>query len=293
VSSTVSSLARIDVQRRLRQLLPRLVTWLLLAFLFLPLLVVVPVALTDRDYLSLPQHALSLAHFAALLDWDNGWLPSILTSAVVGVISSALATTLGASFAVGAWAAGGWWPSSMRLLLLSPLIVPPMIYTVAMVRLWSRLSLLDTYPGVILVHVVLALPLVLLAVSASLANLDPRLVQAARSLGARPIRVVTRVIFPNIIPGIAAAALLAFVVSWDEITVTLFITARAVVTLPRRIWTSIAEAVDPALAAIATVLLLVTIVILVAHSWQSTRTQRRAAHTNSALDNPLRQEIEA
>lgn len=293
MSSTVSSLARIDVQRRLRQLLPRLVTWLLLAFLFLPLLVVVPVALTDRDYLSLPQHALSLAHFAALLDWDNGWLPSILTSAVVGVISSALATTLGASFAVGAWAAGGWWPSSMRLLLLSPLIVPPMIYTVAMVRLWSRLSLLDTYPGVILVHVVLALPLVLLAVSASLANLDPRLVQAARSLGARPIRVVTRVIFPNIIPGIAAAALLAFVVSWDEITVTLFITARAVVTLPRRIWTSIAEAVDPALAAIATVLLLVTIVILVAHSWQSTRTQRRAAHTNSALDNPLRQEIEA
>ncbi len=269
-------LARARTPRRLRQLLPWAATWLLLVFLFLPLLVVLPVALTDRDYLSLPQHGISWTHFAALLDWDNGWLPSILTSAVVGLISSALATALGASFAVGAWAAGGWWPSTMRLLLLSPLIVPPMIYTVAMVRLWSRLALLDTYPGVILVHVVLSLPLVVLAVSASLANLDPRLVQAARSLGARPLRVVARVIFPNILSGITAAALLAFVVSWDEITVTLFITARSVVTLPRRIWTSIAEAVDPALAAIATVLLFVTVIILGAHSRLSGRAQRRS-----------------
>lgn len=269
---------RMAAPGRLQRLMAALLTWLLLGFLFLPLLVVVPVALTDRDYLSLPQHGISWSHFGALLDWDNGWLPSILTSAVVGVLSSALATALGASFAVGAWAAGGWWPSSMRLLLLSPLIVPPMIYTVAMVRLWSRLSLLDTYPGVILVHVVLALPLVVLAVSASLANLDPRLVQAARSLGARPLRVFTRVIVPNILPGIAAASLLAFVVSWDEITVTLFITARAVVTLPRRIWTSIAEAVDPALAAIATVLLLLTIVVLIAHGQLRARAQRRAAH---------------
>lgn len=292
-STAMPLLVRGRMPWRVRRLLPWLATWLLLGFLFLPLLVVVPVALTDRDYLSLPQHGISWAHFAALLDWDNGWLPSILTSAAVGLVSSALATALGASFAVGAWAAGGWWPSTMRLLLLSPLIVPPMIYTVAMVRLWSRLSLLDTYPGVILVHVVLALPLVVLAVSASLANLDPRLVQAARSLGARPLRVVARVIFPNILSGIAAAALLAFVVSWDEITVTLFITARTVVTLPRRIWTSIAEAVDPALAAIATVLLLVTIIILVVHSRLSERAQRRPVRHRPPLGNQLRQENES
>ena len=67
---------------RLPRLLPWLATWLLLAFLFLPLLVVIPVALTDRDYLSLPQHGLSLAHFAALLQWDNGWLPSVLTAEI-------------------------------------------------------------------------------------------------------------------------------------------------------------------------------------------------------------------
>jgi putative spermidine/putrescine transport system permease protein len=255
----------------------RIAAWCLLGFLFLPLLVVIPVALTDRDYLSLPQDGISFDHFAALLDWDNGWLPSILTSAGIGLACSALASALGVAFAVGAWAAGGWWPSSMRVVLLSPIIVPPIIYAVGMVKLWSHFSLLDTYVGVIIVHVVLALPLVVLAVGASLSNLDQRLVQAARSLGARPLRVFASVILPNITRGIAAGALLAFVISWDEITVTLFITGRAVVTLPRRIWSSIADAVDPALAAIATVMLLITILALVPRILTRGGSEKRAA----------------
>lgn len=246
--------------------LPKFLAWCLLGFLFVPILVVVPVALTDRDYLSLPQEAISFSHFEALADWSKGWLPAMLTSAVIGVVCAVIATVLGVTFAVGAWAAGGWFPSAMRVLLLSPMIVPPIIYAVGMVKLWARLSLLDTHAGVILVHVVLALPLTVMAIGASLANLDHRLVQAARSLGARPMTVFARVILPNILPGVAAGALLAFVVSWDEITVTLFITGRAVITLPRLIWTSIEDAVDPALAAIASVLLLVTILALAARS---------------------------
>jgi putative spermidine/putrescine transport system permease protein len=247
--------------------LPKFVAWCLLGFLFVPILVVVPVALTDRDYLSLPQEGISFDHFAALADWSKGWLPAMLASAAIGIGCSIIATALGVAFAVGAWSAGGWWPSSMRILLISPMIVPPIIYAVGMVKLWARLSLLDTPIGVILVHVVLALPLTVLAIGASLANLDHRLVQAARSLGARPMTVFTHVILPNIVPGIAAGALLAFVVSWDEITVTLFITGRAVITLPRLIWTSIEDAVDPALAAIASVLLFCTILALAARSW--------------------------
>lgn len=255
-----------SARRRIETALPKILAWGLLCFLFVPILVVIPVALTDRDYLSLPQDGMSLDHFAALADWSKGWLPAMLTSAAIAAGCSALATALGVAFAVGAWSAGGWWPSSMRILLLSPMIVPPIIYAVGMVKLWAALSLLDTYVGVILVHVVLALPLTVMAIGASLSNLDQRLVQAARSLGARPMTVFTRVILPNIVPGVAAGALLAFVVSWDEITVTLFITGRAVITLPRLIWTSIEDAVDPALAAIASVLLLVTILALVARS---------------------------
>ncbi|SEQ18690.1 putative spermidine/putrescine transport system permease protein [Faunimonas pinastri] len=243
--------------------LSRGLTWLLLAFLFLPILVVIPVAFTDQDFLSLPQHGLSLKHFVAIGDWSAGWLPSILTSIAVGVLASAAATTLGAAYAVGAWSISGWWPSLTRVMILSPLIVPPIVYAVGIFKLWARFHLLDTFLGVAVVHVVLCLPFVILAMGSTLSNLDPRLVQAARSLGARPATVFLRVIAPNILPGIIASALFAFVTSWDEITVTLFITSRAMVTLPRRIWTSIADSVDPALAAVATLMLVVTIAILV------------------------------
>jgi putative spermidine/putrescine transport system permease protein len=243
--------------------LPKAVAWLILAFLFVPVLVVIPVALTDKEYLSLPTDGVSLQHFAALANWRAGWLPSILTSLGIALASSLVATAVAAAFAIGAWVYVGRWPSLLRVILLSPLIIPPIIYAVGMVRLWSRFGLLDSWLGVTIVHIILAMPLAVLAIGASLSNLDPRLVQAARSLGARPPTVFGKVILPNILPGTIAGAVLAFIVSWDEITVTLFITSRRLVTLPRKIWTSIADAVDPALAAIATVMLVATIVALI------------------------------
>ncbi|MDQ0393379.1 ABC transporter permease [Labrys monachus] len=247
------------VRRRIQVGLPRMLAWLLLAFLFAPMLVVIPVSLTDRDYLSLPQHGLSLAHYLPLLDWSAGWLPSILTSFTTALAASFAATTVAAAYAIGAWVYVGRWPSFLRVVLLSPLIVPPIIYAVGIVRLWSRLGLLDSWIGVVIVHVMLAIPLAVLAIGASLSNLDPRIVQAARSLGARPPTIFARVILPNLASGIGAGAVLAFITSWDEITVTLFITSRRLVTLPRRIWTSIADSVDPTLAAIASVMLLATL----------------------------------
>jgi len=194
--------------------LPRLLTLLLLGFLFVPVLVVIPVSLTDKDYLSLP----------------------------IAGVSSLCATVVATAFAIGAWVHAGRWPSLLRLM---------------------RLSLMDSWLGVTLVHVVLALPLAVLAIGASLSNLDPRLVQAARSLGARPPMIFGKVILPNIVPGAIAGAVLAFITSWDEITVTLFITSRRIVTLPRKIWVSIFDNVDPALAAIATLILAVTVVGLI------------------------------
>jgi putative spermidine/putrescine transport system permease protein len=242
----------------------RLMAWLLLGFLFLPMLVVVPVALTDRDYLSLPEHALSMRHFASLLDWEAGWLPSILASLTIALIASAVSVAAAAAYAMGAWSLSGWWPSLSRVILLAPLIVPPIIYAVGIFKLWAWLDLLDSYTGVTIVHIVLCLPFSILAIGASLSHLDPRLIQAARSLGARPPTVFFRIILPSITPGIAAGALFSFITSWDEITVTLFITSRSVITLPRRIWTSIADSVDPALAAVATVVLIITIAVLLA-----------------------------
>ncbi len=242
------------------------VVWVFLLFLFLPVLVVIPVSVTDKSYLSLPVDGISLEHYASLADPARGWVPSFRNSILAAVATSIIATAIAAAFAVGAWIRAGWWPSTVRLLMLSPLIVPPIIYAVGVVRVLSKVSMLDTFWGVLVVHVVLSLPMAFLAIAASLSNLDNRIVTAARSLGARPATIFGRVILPNIAPGLAAGAFLAFITSWDEITVTLFITARRFVTLPRRIYTSITDSIDPALAAIAAVLLIATMAVLMGQS---------------------------
>ena len=266
------------MKRLLSRITFKCVAWVLLLFLFLPVLVVIPVSLTDKTYLSLPTDGISLDHYRALLDPANGWTASFANSLVMAVTAATLATGIATAFAVGAWMRSGWWPSTVRIALLSPLIVPPIIYAVGMVRVLSRLHLLDTFLGVLAVHVILSLPMALLAVAASLSNLDERMVRAARSLGARPMTIFGRVIVPNILPGMTAAAALSFIGSWDEITVTLFITARRFVTLPRRIFTSIEDSIDPALAAITTVLLVLTILALLARSLLKTRAAGPHSH---------------
>jgi putative spermidine/putrescine transport system permease protein len=250
------------------------VVWVFLLFLFLPVLVVIPVSVTDKSYLSLPVDGISLEHYASLADPARGWVPSFRNSILAAVATSIIATAIAAAFAVGAWIRAGWWPSTIRLLMLSPLIVPPIIYAVGVVRVLSKVSMLDTFWGVLVVHVVLSLPMAFLAIAASLSNLDNRIVTAARSLGARPATIFGRVILPNVAPGLAAGAFLAFITSWDEITVTLFITARRFVTLPRRIYTSITDSIDPALAAIAAVLLIATMAVLIGQSLLSSGRRR-------------------
>ncbi|MAC78732.1 MAG: ABC transporter permease [Rhodobacteraceae bacterium] len=262
---------------QLRRTLLMAICWACLLFLFLPVLVVIPVSLTDKTYLSLPEHGVSLQHYASVAEPENGWMTAMGHSLIMAITAAIVSTMLAAAFSIGAWVKSGWWPSAIRILMLSPMIVPPIIYAVGMVRVLSGLRLMDTFIGVLTVHVILGLPMALLAIAASLSNFDNRVVLAARSLGAGPFTIFAKVILPNIVPGLGAAAFLAFITSWDEITVTLFITARNFVTLPRRIYTSIADSIDPALASIATILLLVTVVVLVGRLFFTGKPKESAA----------------
>jgi putative spermidine/putrescine transport system permease protein len=126
-------------------------------------------------------------------------------------------------------------------------------------RLFVPLGLIDSYTGLIMAHTVLSAPLVLITVSASLAGFDPRLEQASRNLGASNWVTMRRVIIPGIKPGILAGAVFAFISSWDEIVVTLFISKFSVYTLPRRMWNGIRENTDPTVAAAAVVLMAITV----------------------------------
>jgi putative spermidine/putrescine transport system permease protein len=156
------------------------------------------------------------------------------------------------------------------LLLLAPIIVPPIVHAIAFYRAWATLGLLDTYLGLILVHAMKGLPFVLLTVAGTLANLDPRLEQAARSLGANARQAMGWVILPQIRAGIIAGAAFAFITSWDETIVALFITSRAVTTLPRRIWEGLADNIDPAIAALGTVMIVLTFIAVATSAARST-----------------------
>ena len=238
--------------------LNRIIAWCLLVFLVAPALVAIPVSFTSQNYLSLPWDGVSLQYYREVFTSPD-WISSFFQSTFIGVTSAALATLIGTLAAVGLWRLASRWGEVVRGILLLPLVIPPIIAAMAFYRLYVPLGLIDSYAGLILAHAVLAAPLVLITVSASLAGFDRRLEQASRNLGATSAQTLWRVIIPSIKPGVISGAVFAFIASWDEIVVTLFLSKFTVYTLPRRMWNGIRENTDPAVAAAAVILLGVTV----------------------------------
>ncbi len=249
-------------------------TWAILLFLFLPILATIPVSFTPGRFLEVPALGdYSLHQYTTLLS-SEAWLNSILQSAVIASISTAIAVILGTSAAIGLWRVSSGFAELIRGFVLMPIIVPPVVSALAFYRLCVDLRIFDSYAGMVLAHTILIVPFVVITVSASLANFNYRLEQAARNLGASVGQTLRYVILPNIKPGIFSGAIFAFVLSWDEIIVTLFITSRAIFTLPRRIWSGIRENLDPVVAAVATMLIALTLIAIVAYlilEWRRTR----------------------
>lgn len=235
--------------------------WSVLVFLIGPMLVVVPASLTDRRYLSLPEHSLSLQHYKSLFANDV-WLSAGLQSLGIAIVATIVSVILGALCAVACWRLSNRLSGPIILLMLMPLIVPTVIQGLAMYRAWVSLGLFDTFWGVVLAHALTGIPYVVITVSASLAGFDIRLEQAARSLGASMADTLRLVIVPALTPGLLSGAVFSFVHSFDELVVVLFITSRSVQTLPKRIWDGIQDDIDPAIAAVAVTLMGVTIAAL-------------------------------
>lgn len=261
------------MRRSFSETVNRCWAWLLLLFLVAPALIAIPVSLTPKRFLSMPKGELSLRHFEKLFTSEE-WLSSFWQSAVIGLTSAALATTLGTLCAIGLWRVSSKWGEAVRAFLLLPLVVPPIISAMAFYRFMVPLGLIDTYPGLILAHTVLAAPLVLITVSASLAGFDPRLEQASRNLGASNWTTMRRVILPSIRPGVLAGAIFAFIASWDEIVVTLFLSKFSVYTLPRRMWNGIRENTDPTVAAAAVVLIAITLIFFIIQALNARRSRK-------------------
>lgn len=250
--------------------------WVLLLFLLVPGFIAVPMSFTPHDFLSMPGEHPSLRHYEELL-FGRDWLRSIAQSFVIALISSLLATVMGSLAVIGIWSLSPRFSELIRGFLIVPLIIPPIISAIAFYRLLIDFGLIDTYVGTILAHTILGLPFVVLCVTGAISNLDARLEHAARSLGATMLQSVALVIVPAIRPGILTGALFAFVASWDELVVVLFISSFEIYTLPRRIWEGLRWDVDPVIAAVATVMLVLTATAIVVHQVIERHRERNSA----------------
>jgi putative spermidine/putrescine transport system permease protein len=240
--------------------------WSVLLFLLLPITVIFPVSLTDQRFLSLPYHGVSLQHYATFFTSER-WLSSTWQSLVIAVASTVLAVATGTACAIGCWKLSTRATELVRALMLLPIIVPSIVYALGIYRFWIRLDLLDTHTGVILVHGVTGIPYVVITVSTALANFDPRLEQAARGMGASLGQTLAWVILPRIMPGVLSGAVFAFIHSWDEAVLILFIASRALFTLPRRMWDGINENLDPVMAVAACVMIMLSMLMLGIELW--------------------------
>lgn len=238
--------------------------WTVLLFLFLPIFIAAPLSLTPERFLILPRDEISWRNYENLFT-NPVWVNSIWQSLVIACAATVLATTLGTLCAVGLWRIASRASELVRAFVLLPLIVPAIVSALAFYRIYVDLRLIDSYAGVILAHTILAVPYVVITVSTALANFDLRLEQAARNLGASLGQTLRQVILPNIMPGVLSGGVFAFILSWDEIVVTLFITSLRIFTLPLRMWDGIREQADPTIAACATALILLTILGILLH----------------------------
>ncbi|MEO8751776.1 MAG: ABC transporter permease [Casimicrobiaceae bacterium] len=231
-------------------------------FMLAPIVVVCAIAFTPEGYLSFPTKGLSLRWFKAIADYPE-FLRAARTSLLLGVVSSlvVLLFAVPAALAIARHRFPG--RSVLTALLMSPLMIPHAVLGIAFLRFFNEIGLAGTLTGLILAHLVIVLPFALRLALASATGLDARIEQAAVSLGATPWIVFRRITWPLILPGVISGWMLAFIQSFDEVTMTVFIAAPGTETLPVRMFLYIQDSIDPMVTSVSACVIALTVILLV------------------------------
>jgi putative spermidine/putrescine transport system permease protein len=248
--------------------------------LIIPIVIVLVLAFNHEGYLKFPPETYSLRWFEAFFG-DPRWQRALWSSVVIASIACVVATVLG-FFAAYAFVRGEVRAKKLVLsFMLLPIIIPHVITAIAMYFLTGRLGLVGNVFWIGLCHATIALPIVLLILLSALQGVDVNLERAALSLGCSRLGVFTKVVVPLAFPGILSAALFAFLASFDELIISLFLSGVRSETLPVRIWNSLHLQVEPVIAAVSAFLIAVTGLVLLLDALlrhlRSTRLTSRAA----------------
>ena len=254
---------------------------LVLFFLVAPLIAIIPLSFNAEPFFTFPMPGVSTRWYEALFA-SAQWQHAARISFTVAFSVMFTATCLGTLAALGITFADFPLKGFVIGLFLSPLMVPHLVIGVGMFFFYAWIGVVFTIWGLILAHTVLALPFVVLTVTASLANFNVNLIRAASGLGARPPVVFFRIILPNILPGVVGGAILAFVASFDELIVALLISGADYKTIPRQMWSGVREEMSPIITAAATILITFSVVIMGLAEWLRRRAVRQRSARNIA-----------
>jgi putative spermidine/putrescine transport system permease protein len=253
--------AMTDSFRRWNRVLLIVFGVLTIAFLIGPSLLIVPMGFSSAKILSFPPPGFSLQWYEKMVT-SPSWTAGFINSFQVAILTAILSSILGTMAALGI--SRGRFPgkSVANVLILSPLVVPVVVIAIGMFSLYVRWKITGSVVGLVVAHTALAVPFVVVSVTTSLRTMDRNLEMAAANLGASPARTFRHITLPLIMPGVFAGALFAFLSSWDEVVVAIFLTTTKFRTLPTVMWEQVRQVIDPTVASVATVLLAVTTIVL-------------------------------
>ncbi|MEM7469939.1 MAG: ABC transporter permease [Pseudomonadota bacterium] len=264
------------------------ICFLIFLFLIAPILIVIPLSFNAEPYFTFTEKMLKLDPTGYSSRWydllltfgmlepdaprngswwadvwaNSNWISAAKNSVIIGFFSTLLATVLGTIAALGLSRPEMPYRRAIMAILISPMIVPIIITATGLFFFYSATGLANSYVGIIMAHATLGIPFVIITVTATLVGFDHSLTRAAANLGANPTTSFFKITMPLILPGVISGALFAFVTSFDEVVVVLFVAAHDQQTIPRQMWNGIREQISPAILSVATILVIISILLL-------------------------------
>jgi len=258
----------------------RIICAAIFVFLITPILIIIPLSFNAEPYFTFTRAMLTFDPDGYSLRWyedfwnSDSWQASIRNSFIIAIGATIVSTSLGTLAALGLSRSHMPFRAAIMGVLISPMIVPLIISAAGMFFFYSKINLAQTYTGVILAHAALGTPFVVITVTATLSGFDHSLTRAAASLGADPGTTFFKVTMPLILPGVISGALFAFITSFDEVVVVLFLASVEQRTIPREMWSGIREAISPTILAVATILIAISVLLLVSLELLRRRNER-------------------
>jgi putative spermidine/putrescine transport system permease protein len=254
----------------------RIFSAIVLFFLMAPILAIVPLSFNSEPFFTYPMPGLSLRWYNEVFG-SGDWQLAARNSVIVAVFATILSTILGTLAAIGLNRPDCPWKMALSAIITSPIVVPAVVAAVGIFYFYADIGLLNTLTGLVLAHTALGAPFVMVTVAATLSGFDHRLMRAAASLGAAPATAFRRVMLPIIMPGVVSGAIFAFVTSFDDVVVALFVSGAEQKTLPRQMWSGLREQISPAIAAVATLLIIVAAALMLTANALQARQERAAS----------------